>query len=110
LGADPPITLAPSVSALLGHGTDATGTLTAAFGVGAGAAFLLIPVAKRLLGLAGYGTAGLVLMGGGLLVVAAADVLAVAVAGLVVTGVGLTFSLTSLSAQLQERTPDAMRG
>jgi len=111
IGADPAITLAPSISASLGHGSSYTGTFASAFGIGSGVAFLLIPLLRRFLGQAGYGTLGLLLMGVGL-VVCVLPWLTVwwAAAGFVVGGLGMTLALTSLTAQMQEILPDDVRG
>lgn len=110
IGADPAITLAPAVSAEMGFGTSQTGTFAAAFGAGAGVAFLLIPGLRRLVGLAWSATVGLLLLATGYVGVLAVVTPWGAVPGFAVSGVGMTFAVTGLSALLQQRLPDRLRG
>nr|WP_297422254.1 MFS transporter [uncultured Actinotalea sp.] len=110
VGSDPAITLAPAVSAGMGFGTSQTGTFAAAFGAGAGVAFLLIPGLRRLIGLAWSATTGLLLLGAGYVGVLAVATPWGAVPGFAVSGVGMTFAVTGLSALLQQRLPDHLRG
>src|SRR5690606_12525714 len=62
MGSDPAITLAPSIADELGRPTAFAGTVTTAFGVGAGLAFLVIPFLHRWIGVRFSGSAGLLLM------------------------------------------------
>ncbi len=110
LGADPVITLTPSVAADFGAGSELVGILASSFGVGAGLAFVILSVLRRHLGLPRLGTLGLVLLALGTGAVGVSPTPALAVAAFVVGGAGLTMSLTSLSTQLQERVPDVLRG
>ncbi|WP_225753450.1 MFS transporter [Actinotalea sp. Marseille-Q4924] len=110
VGADPAITLAPSISSEMGYGTSQTGTFAAAFGVGAGVAFLVIPVIRRAIGLPWSATAGLLLIGVGYGAVAGVSTPWAAVPGFAVAGLGMTFAVTGLSALLQRRLPDQLRG
>lgn len=109
-GADPAMTLAPSIATGIGQPATFAGGVASAFGIGAGVAFVVIPVARRFIGIASYGTLGLALMcvsAAGLVPAATpATVLSAFAAG----GVGMTLAVTSLSAQLQERVPDELRG
>ncbi len=110
VGADPAITLAPSLSAATGHGSSYAGALASAFGVGTGLVFLAIPALRRVMGVPAYGALGLVLLAAGLLMLPLITTPASAMPALGVSGAGMTLSLTSLSAQLQERVPDELRG
>ncbi|MCU1432677.1 MAG: putative transporter [Actinotalea sp.] len=110
LGADPAITLAPSLSAEMGYGTLHTGTFAAAFGAGAGLAFPLIPLLRRQVGLAWSSTLGLLLIPAGLVALVFVSTPWAAVPGFALAGLGMTMGLTGLSAQLQQRVPDGLRG
>jgi hypothetical protein len=110
VGSDPAITLAPSIATSMGQPAVFAGAIASAFGIGAGAAFLLIPAARRLMGLASYGTLGLALVGAGAAALLVGRTPGTTLAAFVVAGVGMTLAVTSLSAQLQERAPDALRG
>lgn len=110
VGADPAITLAPSFSVVTGHGSSYAGTFASAFGAGAGLAFLAIPALRRTIGVPAYGTLGLALMAVGLLMLPAITTPTPAFPAFGISGAGMTLSLTSLSAQLQERVPDELRG
>jgi MFS family permease len=110
LGADPAITLAPSLSAEMGYGTLHTGTFAAAFGAGAGLAFPLIPLLRRQVGLAWSSTLGLLLIPVGLVALVFVSTPWAAVPGFGLAGLGMTMGLTGLSAQLQQRVPDGLRG
>lgn len=109
-GSDPAITLAPSLSAELGHGTDLVGLLTSAFGFGAIASFPLMGAVRRRFGEPVVTTSGLWLLGAALLVAAPARSPIVACTALAVAGAGMMMSLTSLSTQIQMRLPDHIRG
>lgn len=110
LGADPVITLTPSVAAGFGAGSQLVGVLASSFGVGAGLAFVVLSVLRRSLGLPRLGTLGLVLLALGTGAAGISPTPALAIAAFVVGGAGMTMSLTSLSTQLQQRVPDALRG
>lgn len=110
IAADPAITLAPSLSDRAGAGLALVGVFASAFGVGAGLGFLLIPALRRLIGLVRYGTAGFGAAAAGLVILVFSHHPAVSVIAFVVSGVGMTLALTSLSAQLQERLPEELRG
>jgi MFS family permease len=110
IGADPAITLTPTLSAGFGRGGELVGVFASSFGVGAGAAFVVLAPLRRWLGLARLATLGLCLLATGM---AALTVSAVPMAAIVAFGIGgsgMTLALTSLSTQLQERVPDEIRG
>jgi MFS family permease len=110
VGADPVITLTPSVAERLGLPSTFVGTQASAFGIGAGLAFLTLSRARLWLGLHRLGSAGLVTLALGLTGLAAAPVAAAAVLALVVGGAGMTFALTSLTTLVQQQVPEELRG
>jgi MFS family permease len=110
IGADPVITLTPSLSAGFGQGSTLVGVFASSFGVGAGAAFLILGTLRRRIGLPRLGTLGLVLLAAGTAATGLAPTPAIAIGALLVGGAGMTMSLTSLSTQLQQRLPDELRG
>lgn len=110
VGADPVITLTPSLSAGFGAGSRLVGVFASSFGVGAGAAFIVLSALRRRLGLARVGTTGLALLSIGIAAAGVSPTPGLAIVFLGIAGVGMTCSLTSLSTQLQERLPDELRG
>src|SRR5690606_32124074 len=87
-----------------------TGNFAAAFGAGAGIAFLAIPVMRRWFSQRQMGPAGLLCMGLGIAELVVAQTPWWASPGLATAGFGMTIALTSLSAEVQERVPDRLRG
>jgi predicted MFS family arabinose efflux permease len=110
IGADPAITLTPPLSDGFGRGAELVGIFASSFGVGAGAAFLVLAPLRRTLGLPRLGTLGLALLATGMLALTVTPVPAAAIVAFGVGGAGMTLSLTSLSTQMQERLPDVLRG
>jgi MFS family permease len=110
IGADPAITLTPPLSDGFGRGSELVGVFASSFGVGAGLAFVVLSPARRWLGLPLLGTVGLALLATGMLALIVTPVAWLAVLAFGVGGTGMTFSLTSLSTQMQERLPDGLRG
>lgn len=110
VGADPVITLTPSLSADFGGGSTLVGLLASAFGVGAGAAFVVLTLLRRRLGMPRLGTTGLIMLAIGVGAAGLSPTPQLAVASLTVGGFGMTLALTALTTQLQERLPDDLRG
>jgi MFS family permease len=110
VGADPAITLTPSLSAGLGRGSQLVGVLASSFGLGAGIALVGLTLMRRWLGLRRLGALGLTVLATGMLALMSASGVGLAILAFGVAGVGFTFALTSLSTQIQERLPDALRG
>ncbi len=110
VGADPVITLTPSVADGFGQGSTLVGILASAFGVGAGIAFVGLTWLRGRLGLSRLGTTGLGLLAAGIACAGLSPTPALAVTSLGVGGFGMTLALTSLTTQLQERLPDDLRG
>jgi len=110
IGTDPALTLTPSIAERLGGGAQEVGIFSSAFGIGAGVAFLIIPLVWRFVDLATAGLLGLTLIAAGLVwLVFSRDVTTSALA-FGVSGLGMSLGLTSLSSLLQERVPDSFRG
>lgn len=110
IGADPVITLTPSLAADLGAGSNLVGVLASSFGIGAGLAFVVLGTLQRRFGLARVSTTGLVLLATGLAGAAVSPTQVAAIVAFGVGGSGMTMALTSLSTQMQERLPDELRG
>jgi len=110
IGADPVITLTPSLAAGFGAGATLVGVFASAFGVGAGLIFLGLSRLRLRFGLELVALHGLALLAAGTALAGVAPRPALAVVGFVIGGAGMTMSLTSLSTLLQSRLPDALRG
>lgn len=110
IGTDPAITLMPSLSAGFGAGASMVGLFASAFGVGTGAVFIVLTPLRKRLGLARLGPAGLLTLSIGMAATGMSPTPTIAVISLVVAGSGMTLALTSLTTQLQEWTPDDIRG
>lgn len=110
IGADPVITLTPSLSAGFGAGATLVGLFASSFGVGAGLAFVVLSRLRLRFGLEVVALQGLTLLATGTALAGVAPLPAIAVVGFVIGGSGMTMSLTSLSTLLQSRLPDALRG
>ncbi len=110
VGADPVITLTPSLSAGFGAGSTLVGVFASSFGVGAGLAFVVLGRLRLWLGLPRLSVLGLGLLATGLLGAAASPTPGAVIVAFGIGGAGMTCSLTGLSTQLQARLPDALRG
>lgn len=105
IGADPAITLAPSLSKSLGGGPEVVGLFASAFGVGAFVGFFVQAVLQRYLAHRRLAPLGLLLLTAssvGLVFVAGVVPAAIAFA---VGGAGMTFALTGFTTLLYERVP-----
>lgn len=110
VGADPVITLSPSVSEQLGEGTALVGALASAFGIGAGLAFLPLGWLRDRWDLPRVGTLGLLVLAGGLAGLTLATTPVAAMLALGVGGSGMTWALTAMTTVVQQRSPEDMRG
>ncbi|MEX2548760.1 MAG: MFS transporter [Nitriliruptoraceae bacterium] len=110
IGADPVITLTPSLAAGFAGSERLVGAFASSFGVGAGLAFVVLGRARRRYGLERVATTGLILLASGTAIAGVAPISAIAIAGFVLGGTGMTAALTSLSTLLQQRLPDELRG
>jgi len=109
-GADPSITLTPALSEQLHRHTDLVGLFASCFGIGAGLGFLLLPVVQRWASTSVIATLGLFQLGAGCLLLALPVTPALLAFLFAVVGIGMTFALTTLSAQIQSRVPEHLRG
>lgn len=109
-GVDPVVTLTPALSDAFGRSEELVGLFASAFGVGAALVFPTLKMLRARLGLARLGVTGLVLIGGGMALTAAAPVPAVAALGLAVSGCGFSFGVTGLTTRLYAQVPDLLRG
>lgn len=110
LGADPVITLTPAIADRLGEGSGFVGTLASAFGIGAAFGFVVLRRMQLWFGLPRLGMVGLFGLALGMGSLAFAPTSAIATAALVVGGVGMAFSLTSLTTLIQQQVPEELRG
>lgn len=110
VGADPSLTLAPPLAESLGGDTHLIGWLASAFGIGAGAGFVLFAPLHRRVGLEILSGGGLFLMSCALVATTISASPASALALFGVCGVGMTLAFTSITTLIQNRTPDALRG
>lgn len=110
IGGDPAITLTPPIADELGGGAGLVGALASSFGIGAALAFPWIGWLGRHMGPSRVAPVGLTSMAVGLGVLAMAPVAPVAILGLGIAGVGFTLAVVSLSVEIQERTPEELRG
>lgn len=109
VGADPVITLTPSLSAVHGAGSTLVGIFASSFGVGAGMAFLILTYLRLTLGLGRLGTLGLLCLAAGCAGAGLSPSPEPVIVYLGIAGAGMTMSLTSLSTQIQERSPEHLR-
>jgi MFS family permease len=109
-GADPVITLAPSLADDLGGGSELVGLFASAFGVGAVVAVLVFRRLRRLLSLRRVGAAGYLIVATGLAAVALVDSATGAAAGFLVAGGGFMLATVALNTRIQRRVPDELRG
>lgn len=110
IGADPVITLSPPIADALGGGSRLVGWLASAFGIGAALAFPLLGWLRRSAGLHRMASGGLLVMAAGLGLLALAPVAWLALGAMGIAGAGITLAVTSLSTQLQQRSPEDLRG
>jgi MFS family permease len=110
IGVDPVITLAPAFADALDGAGDVVGYLASAFGVGAGAGFVIQPFIRRRFGAERTATLGLLILALGLAPLGQVPNVRTGVAVMLVAGVGMTLSLTAFTTAIQQRVPDHLRG
>lgn len=110
VGADPAMTLSPSIAESFGGGSQLVGALSSAFGVGAAAAFLVLTPCRRAIGLGRMAPGGLLLLAAGLAGLALSGQPLTALLCFAIAGVGMTMSLSALTILIQHRSPDSIRG
>ena len=110
IGADPVITLTPSLAAELGAGSALVGVFASSFGIGAGLAFVVLTRLRQRFGLDGVAVRGLVLLATGTALAGLAPAAPLVSTAFAIGGAGMTMALTALSTLLLGRLPDALRG
>lgn len=109
-GADPVLTLSPSLAAELDGGTQLVGVFTSTFGVGAVLFVIFFRPLRRLISLRWVGCAGMAVVVVGLAVAAFVHSAEGAAIGFLVSGGGFMMATVALAARLQRRVPDQLRG
>ncbi|QIX25535.1 MFS transporter [Nocardioides sp. JQ2195] len=109
-GADPSMTLTPSIADDLGGGAALVGWLGSVFGVGSALGFAFLRLLRSRLHDHGLAPLGLATMAASLVLLAVSSTTWLAMAGFALGGVGMTLSLTSLTTLLHEACPDHVRG
>lgn len=110
VGVDPSLTLAPALAHDLGGGAQLVGWLTSSFGIGAGIGFALFSPLHHFAGLQRLSGGGLLLIALGLGAAAVSWTAPVALLAFGLSGVGMTLAFASITSQIQDRSPDALRG
>ena len=109
-GSDPSLTLAPSLAAHFGGGDSIVGALASSFGIGAAFGFLLFAPLHRRFALSRLAGGGLVVMAVSLVALSAVATVHLALAMFALSGIGMTFAFTGITTEIQNRSPDALRG
>ncbi|MGW5072048.1 MFS transporter [Rhodococcus sp. NPDC004095] len=110
VGVDPAVTLAPALAEQLGGGAGLAGWMASCFGIGAGVGFLLFGPLHRKAGLERLSSSGLLLIAGGLVLAGVAGNAPLALMAFGVSGIGMTLAFSSITTQIQNRSPDELRG
>ena len=109
-GAEPSVTLAPALAAELGEPSRMAGVLTGSFGMGAAVGLAIFSTMNRWISTRALASVGVSMMAVALLAVTLARTLPLVVSGFMVCGFGYTLAITTMSALVQERAPDHLRG
>jgi MFS family permease len=109
-GADPALTLAPSIAHEIGGGPQLAGGFASAFGVGAVLAFLCLPTLRRKLGAPRLSSTGLVVLAGGSAALSLVHVPVAALIAFAASGAGMTIAVTGSTTMLYELVEDEWRG
>lgn len=110
LGADPALTLAPSLADEVGRGGNLVGLFASSFGLGAFLIFFVQSSLTLRLGSHRLASIGLITMALGSLGLIATSSAAWALACFGLAGLGMTLSLTALGTELYARVTDEYRG
>ena len=110
VGADPIVTLTPSLADQFGNGGETVGVLATSFGVGSVAATMALRPLRRHVTLRLLGVGGFWVLAAGLLAVALVASVPAAVVGLFVAGLGFMMATVALNTRVQRRVPDELRG
>jgi MFS family permease len=110
IGADPVVTLSPSLAEHLGRGSGAVGLLASSFGAGAILLTMSVRLVRQAMGLRRVGVVGFWVLGGGLALAGIATELWTAMLGFALAGVGFMMASVTLNTRIQRRVPDEVRG
>lgn len=109
-GADPALTLAPSIADDIGGGAQLAGGFASAFGVGAVVGFLALPWLRRTLGVVRLSATGLILLAAGSLALTVIHLATPALIAFGLSGAGMTIAVTGSTTMLYQLVPDEWRG
>ena len=109
-GADPVLTLSPSLVDTFGHGDEAVGYLITAFGVGAVTVTVTLRVLRRFMTLRVSGIVGYLVAAAGLGFVSVTMELGPALVGFFINGAGFMMANVSVNTRIQRRVPEELRG
>lgn len=109
-GADPVVTLTPSLADQLGGGGETVGMFATAFGLGSVALVAVFSQIRRFAGLRATGVAGILVQSAGLAATAFSPTVLAAATGFFVTGAGFMMATISLNTRIQRRVPEELRG
>lgn len=109
-GADPVVTLTPSLAAQLGGGDQAVGAFASSFGLGAVILVVVFGRLRRLLNLRKVGVMGFWVLAAGLVLIAASPTFTLALPAFFLSGLGFMMATVALNTRVQRRVPDTLRG
>jgi MFS family permease len=107
---DPINTLTPPMAKEVGGGDGLVGAMVSAFGLGAVAAAFFVQRIRERIGRERAATAGMGTLAVAIAAFALSQTPAYAVGTLAIAGAGFIVAITSVTAQLQDRVPDQVRG
>jgi MFS family permease len=107
---DPVNTLGPAIAHELGGGDALFGALVGSFGLGSIIAVVLGGPIRAAVRKSSAAAGGLVTLGAGMGLLAAAPVPALAIGSLLIAGLGFLFAITALMGGIYSRVPDDLRG
>lgn len=110
VGADPAITLTPSLADEMGGGDEIVGLFASAFGAGAVLFTLSFRALRRFLDLRVIGVSGFVVLSAGLVALAFSPNVGFGLAGFLVAGFGFMMATVALNTRIQRRVPEQLRG
>lgn len=109
-GADPVVTLTPTLADELGGGTQLVGLFASVFGAGAVLVIVLFRQIRRALALRMVAVTGFFAVAIGLLMVALLPSSVGAMLGFLLAGIGFMLATVALNSRIQRRVPDHLRG
>jgi MFS family permease len=109
-GAEPVMTLSPSIADGLGVGDQTVGYLVSSFGIGAIFMTLGLRSVRSSLSLRQTSHAGYLIAAVGLVIVAFSMTLSGALAGFFINGLGFMMATVAVNTRIQQRIPESVRG